>query len=192
MILKSDIRTNYLLYKNSQPLFKKWIKEKHKTILTDKYSKFILGNLPQGRSVWFDSFGYCFKTFNKDIYSVELRMRESFLKNLPDILCEDGFYENMDAHRYYANTLNPKSIVLYDSGMLKYYNIDEYVSFFKNMQEIYNVPIFIKINLVFLDFNRLKYRYSDIGNIIENMIPNSKIEFKVNNLNRTALHYWEP
>ncbi len=192
MILKSDIRTNYLLYKNSHSLFRKWIKEKHKKILTDKYSQFILDNLPIGKSVWFDSFGYCFKSLNKDIYSVELRMRESFLKNLPDVLCEDGFYENMDIHRYYATTLNPKSIVLYDSGMLKYYNIEEYVSFFKNMQEIYNVPIFIKLNLVFLDFNRLKYKYSDVGDIIKTMLPESKIEFSINNLNRTMLHYYKP
>lgn len=192
MILKSDIRTNYALYRNSQSLFKKWIKEKHKKITTDKYSQFILDNLPVGRSLWIDSFGYCFKTYNKDIYSIELKMRQSFLNNLPDIQYDDGFYENMNIHRFYARTLNPKSIVLYDSGMLKYYNIDEYVSFFKNMQEIYNVPIFIKLNLVFADFNRLKYRYSDVGTMLENMIPDSKIAFNINNLNKTILHYWKP
>ena len=192
MILKSGSRTNYSLYRNSQPLFKKWIKEKHRKITTDKYSQFILDNLPAGRSLWIDSFGYCFKSYNKDIYSIELKMRESFLKNLPDIRCEDGFYENMNFHRNYAKTLNPKSIVLYDSGMLKYYNVEEYVSFFKNMQEIYNVPIFIKFNLVFADFNRLKYRYSDVGNVIESMIPDVKNQFQINNLNKTALHYWKP
>ena len=65
MMLKSDIRTNYALYKNSQPLFKKWIKEKHTKITTDKYSEFILDNLPEGRSLWIDSFGYCFKSMLK-------------------------------------------------------------------------------------------------------------------------------
>lgn len=192
MILKSDIRTNYALYRNSQSLFKKWIKEKHKKITTDKYSQFILDNLPAGRSLWIDSFGYCFKSYNNDIYSIELKMRQSFLNNLQDIQYDDGFYENMNIHRFYARTLNPKSIVLYDSGMLKYYNIDEYVSFFKNIQEIYNVPIFIKLNLVFTDFNRLKYRYSDVGTMLENMIPDSKIAFNINNLNKTILHYWKP
>ena len=192
MMLKSDIRTNYALYKNSQPLFKKWIKEKHRKITTDKYSEFILDNLPQGRSLWIDSFGYCFKSYNPNIYSIELKMRECFLKNLPDILCEDGFYKIMDMHINYAKTLNPTSLVLYDSGLLKYYNIDEYIAFFKNMQNIYKIPIFIKLNLLFADFNRLKYNYNDIGNMMESTIPSSIIPFKINNLNKTGLHYWKP
>ena len=88
-------------------------------------------------------------------------MRECFLKNLPDIQCEDGFYKIMDMHINYAKTLNPTSLVLYDSGLLKYYNIDEYIAFFKNMQNIYKIPIFIKLNLLFADFNRLTEEYNN-------------------------------
>ena len=164
-------RTQYSLYKATHPLFNQWMKQKHTGVKLNSFGELILGGLPTGPSVWIDSFGKCFNDYKADIFSVESIKYVEILRGISGVLLAG------DVLKYNIDSIDPTSIVFYDSPILTYRTPDDYIGMLLNFKAMYpEKMIVVKSNFIYIDFNRLKYTYNNIYDYILSKIPNSSLK----------------
>lgn len=169
--LRTNTRTQYSLYKATHPLFNQWMKQRRTGVKHNAFSELIFDNLPQGPSVWIDSFGKCFKEHKDDIFSVEHVKYVNVLQGLSGVILAD------DVLKYNIDSVGSTSIVFYDSQILTYRTPDHYIGMLLNFKAMYpDKMIVVKSNFIFVDFNRLKFTYTNIYDYILSKIPNSTLK----------------
>lgn len=167
--IRKNRRTHYSLYKGWHPLFEQWVSQRHHKITPNYACEYILSNLPAGNSIWIDSFGHYLKGHKDDIVSVEYTGAELLLSRPPDMFfVDDPLRHNL--------AIDATSTVIFESRLLKYLTPDKFIDRMLTIKRLYSDQlIVVKSDLMFMDFNRLKYTYKDIHASMLSNIPNSTL-----------------
>lgn len=173
--LKTNIRPQFTLYKGTHPLFRKWMSEKHKTIVKEEVHEIILQRIGNKRSLWIDSFGHCFNSYNTNIISVEYMRVQNLLKGLPNIYCRPNL-DSLTTHIELAETFDPEIVVYFKSLLLHYVTIPELVQKITEIKDVYNVPICVYLDLIYINYNKMKYPINDIVQQINEQLPNATLK----------------
>jgi hypothetical protein len=172
----TNIRVQYSTYKGGYPLFAKWMREKHKKILTDIPYSSILEIIKNKKSMWVDSFGYCFNTHNPNIISIEGIRRAYLLKGIPNIYFRPNL-NNLKMHEELLETFKPEIVVYFKSPIFKYLTVPELINKISGLKNIYaNQRLCIYLDLTFIDFNKLKYPITHIMDQIQQSFPNATLK----------------
>lgn len=173
--LLDSTRILYSRYKASHVLFDKWMRQKHKTIQKSSTDNLILDSIGDRNSLWIDSFGHCFKSYNPKIISIEGMHTGNLLKGIPYVYFR-GNLNIVDTHIELAKTFQPEIVVSYKTQLFKYLTVPELVQKITEFKSIYNAEICIYMDLQFIDFNKLKYPIVDITNQIQQKLPDATIK----------------
>ena len=170
-----NIRNQYTVYKRSHPLFEKWMKQKHKKIQKNPTDDLILDLVENKKSIWIDSFGYCFREYNKNIISIEWDTVGDLLKYIPYVHTRTDLH-NTQTHEELRQTYQPEIVVYFKSTIFKYLTLPELINKIKELKQIYIVEMCILVDLTFIDYNKLKYPIPDIINQLQDALPNSVLK----------------
>jgi len=173
----NNVRVQYSKYKVSHPLFAKWMREKHKKIQKELPNSLILDLIENKKSMWIDSFGYCFNTYNPDIISIEYFGRSStLLKGIPNIYFRPNLH-NLTHHAELLETFKPEIVVYFKSQIFKYLTVPELINKISGLKTIYTTQVLcIYLDLQFIDFNKLKYPITHIIDQIQQSFPNATLK----------------
>jgi hypothetical protein len=164
------------MYKAGYPLFAKWMREKHKKILTDLPYSLILELIENKKSMWIDSFGYCFNTHNPNIISIEGIRRRHLLKGIPNIHFRIDL-NGLETHEELLKTFKPEVVVYFKSPIFKYLTVPVLINKISELKNIYaNQELCICLGLQFIDFNKLKYPITHIIDQIQQRFPNATLK----------------
>jgi hypothetical protein len=168
-----SVRVQYSMYKVGHPLFEKWMRQKHKTIQKDQPDSLILDFIDNKKSMWIDSFGYCFNTYNPNIISIEEISRANLLKGIPNTYFRYNLHD-LKTHEELLKTVQPEIVVYFKSQLFKYLTVPELVNKISELKNIYNKQgLCIYLDLQFIDFNKLKYPITHIIDQIQQSFPNA-------------------
>jgi len=154
--------------------------ESKKTLYSAMHDKAYVDNitkrLPAGKSVWIDSNG---DTTNKNIVVFEnVKWKEIFDPHMPIKFYK--FFDSPTMVQAINKYINPTSIVIYQSEEFRYLTPDELRYKIEFMVDSYPTKIFIYVDMLGTDFNKLKYSYTHIiqSVITQNTIVHSLSKFK--------------
>jgi len=149
-------------------------KKGYQRVRNKVYQQNILKLLPEGVSVWIDSNGVdispniiAFENFNnKDIFKPKSvnYYKNTFSKTL---------------YQYINKYIKPVSLVFYQSEEFRYITDDKVIENINFLSKLISCKIIVYIDIVFIDFNKLKY---PINNIIAKIKKNINLKCKVHNL----------
>ena len=173
----NNVRVQYSMYKANHPLFAKWMREKHKKIQKELSDNLILDLIENKKSMWIDSFGYCFNTYNSDIISIEdFRRSSNLLKGIPNIYFRPNLH-NLIHHEELLETFKPEIVVYFKSQIFKYLTVPELIKKISGLKNIYATQVLcIYLDLQFIDFNKLKYPITHIIDQIQHSFPNATLK----------------
>tara|TARA_R110000868_G_C10446221_1_gene725903 strand:+ start:36 stop:572 length:537 start_codon:yes stop_codon:yes gene_type:complete len=140
------------------------------------YQKNILELLPNGKSVWIDSYG----SYNNDpnVISFENAKWKGIFKSA-DIKYYKDFY-SPTLYESINKYIKPSSIVIYGSCEFRYINKQELMDNINFLIKSYHTKLLIYIDTVFIDFNKLKYSPQ---HIIEETKKHTDSRCKIHSLN---------
>jgi len=170
------VRVQYSRYKSGHPLFAKWMRQKHKKIEKDLPDSLILDLIENKKSMWVDSFGYCFNTYNPNIISIEGVRGRNLLQKIPNILFRPSL-NNLKIHEELLETIKPEIVVYFKSEIFKYLTVSELVNKISGLKNIYaKQGLCIYMDLQFIDYNKLKYPITYIIDEIQQSFPNATLK----------------
>jgi hypothetical protein len=174
--ISNNVRVQYAVYKSVHPLFAKWMREKHKKILKDPPCSLILDLIENKKSMWIDSFGYCFNTYNTNIISIEGVRARNLLKGISNIYIRPNL-NNLKIHEELLETFKPEIVIYFKSQLFKYLTVPELINKISELKSIYaNQELCIYLDLLFIDFNKLKYPMQHIIDQIQQSFPNITVK----------------
>lgn len=172
----NNVRVQYAKYKGGHPLFAKWMREKHKKINRDPPYSFILDIIENKKSMWIDSFGYCFNTYNPNIISIEGIREGNLLKGIPNTYFRPNLHR-LEMHEELLQTFKPEIVVYYKSNIFKYLKVSELIRKMSELKGVYaEQELCICFDLQFIDFNKLKYPITHIIDQIQQSFPNATLK----------------
>ena len=127
--------------------------------------------LPAGKSVWIDSNG---DTSKSEIVAFENeKWKDVFETNKPIKFYKTFLSDVMvNAIQKY---IQPTSIVLYESEEIKYLNTQQLIEKINYIVKCFHCKVIVYFDLLFTDFNKLKYPYDHIATQIKNNITANNI-----------------
>jgi hypothetical protein len=170
------VRVQYSMYKVGHPLFAKWMRQKHKKIQKDLPDSLILDLIENKKSMWIDSFGYCFNNYNPDIISIEEISIVNLLKGIPNTYFRHNLHD-LRIHEELLKTVQPEIVVYFKSQIFKYLTVPELINKIVELKNIYtNQTLCIYLDLQFIDFNKLKYPITHIIDQIHQQLSNATLK----------------
>jgi len=172
----TNVRVQYTIYKAGHPLFAKWMREKHKKIQKDIPYSLILDLIENKKSMWIDSFGYCFNTYNPNIISIEEIRTTKLLKGIPNTYFRHNLHD-LRIHEELLKTVQPEIVVYFKSKIFKYLTVPELINKIAELKDIYTEQgLCIFLDLQFIDFNKLKYPITHVIDQIQHSFPNATLK----------------
>jgi hypothetical protein len=141
-----------------------------------RYKNEICRLLPEGRSVWIDSAGDSTKP--NIIVFEHKKWKEIFDPRLPI-----KYYDNFSSPtlvQIINKYICPASVVIYESDELKYLTPQELITKLDFLHRSYSAKLIVYINLLHIDFNKLKYTPIHVLNLIKGQMPSSTIIHTIN------------
>jgi hypothetical protein len=144
----------------------------------------ILNLLPNGKSVWIDS---CGDGVNSDIVAFENEKWQGIFDS-----STIKYYKEFNSPTLVQainKYINPLSVVIYQSDEFKYINEQELINKINLLVKSYSTKLLIYIDIIFIDFNKLKYSNQHIientkkhinQNTTVHTIDNFKYIFEIN------------
>jgi len=169
--LTHSVRQIYSLYKANHPLFDEWMRSKHKPITCLDINNTILNLISDKKSIWIDSFGY---GLSDNFISIEHYRFHSLLGNLSNIYFRQGLH-NIKTYNELIQTFNPEIVVYYKSEFFKYLTVSELIAKLKELKSIFN-NLIIYMDLLYIDYNKLKYPITHVISQIHEIFPKSIIK----------------
>jgi len=141
-----------------------------------QYKNTIYNLLPEGKSVWIDSAGDCNKA---NIVAFEHRKWEGIFDHHMPV----KYYSKVNSTTM-VNAINkyivPTSIVMYESEEFRYITTKELIDKVCFLHASFNAKLIIYINLIYVDFNKLKYTQSYIIEQVKAQTPPNTIIHHIN------------
>lgn len=158
-------KVQYKLYKANHELFAQWIKSrKHKFTLTANQTA-ILQMIPNGKSLWLDSFGYALGS--KNIISIEeKKYKKVFGSFFPNMYFKEDIFSE-ETCKILNKLITPASVVIYFSPLFKYLLEDELYKQLTVLKTSFpDSKIIVGLDSIFLDFNKIKWSVDSVINRI--------------------------
>ena len=151
------------LYSATHPLFKQWTDSNKNQ---SNIESMILNIISNQKSIWIDSFGH---GLSPEFISVESDTYSTILKSLGNVYFREEL-NNIATCRELVQTFNPEIVVYYKSQFFKYLTLPDLVSKITELAQEYS-KLVIYMDLVFIDYNKLKYPIENLIIQMTRQIP---------------------
>jgi hypothetical protein len=166
--LTQSVQQVQSLYGATHPLFKQWTDDsKNQSII----ESMILNNIGNQKSMWIDSFGH---GLSPNFISIEQNHYSTALENLSNVYFRKEL-NNIKTYQELVQTFNPEIVVYYKSEFFKYLTLPELIGKITELSRVYT-KLIIYTDLMFMDYNKLKYPIENLIIQITDQIPEMTVK----------------
>jgi hypothetical protein len=176
-----NFKAHYIIYKLTHRNFVFWLehRKKEQYPFTDA-QKIIIEKIKNKKSILIDSFGYLFVKNNENIICFE---NKKYKKIFDKII--DSNKKIYTTNNFFSNTMlqiikreSPTYLAFFYTDILRYKSVEDLAEFINYVKkEFKNISLLFFIDMIFVDFNKIKYSNNDAIEILKNKI-NSVFSYK--------------
>jgi len=176
-----DFKADYITYKKTHRNFSFWLKHRKKEQypFTDA-QKIMIKKIKNKKSILIDSFGYLFVKNNENVICFENKKWKKIFDKIPNfdkkVYITDNFFS--DTMLQIIKKESPDYLVFSYTTILRYKSVEDLAEFINYVKtEFKNIILLFFIDMILIDFNKIKYSNNDAIEILKNKI-NSVFSYK--------------